>query len=92
VIARAAPAHVMVLTEGPIQGVMLEIATEDKGLAAEPDGYIHVIWPRVEALQMPESQEWTRHIIGWVGLVAFVALFIALALFARPKPARSDAT
>jgi hypothetical protein len=29
---------------------MLEIATEDKGLAAEPDCYINVMWPRVEAL------------------------------------------
>jgi hypothetical protein len=31
-------------------------------------------------------------IIGWIGLAAFVALFIALALFARPKPARSNTT
>jgi hypothetical protein len=41
---------------------------------------------------MPEGQEWTRQIVGWVGLVAFVALFVALALFARPKPASSDTT
>ncbi|ESZ07393.1 hypothetical protein X737_34335 [Mesorhizobium sp. L48C026A00] len=53
VIARAAPAHVMVLTEGPMQGIMLEVDTEDKGLAAEPDGYIHVMWPRLRRSRCP---------------------------------------
>ncbi|WP_027997135.1 hypothetical protein [Sinorhizobium arboris] len=88
VIARAAPAHVMVLTDGPMQGVMLEIATEDKSLAAEPDGYIHVMWPKVEALEMPENQERTRQIIGWVGIAAFVALFSALAVARTPEHSR----
>ncbi|RWB32901.1 hypothetical protein [Mesorhizobium sp.] len=89
VIARAAPAHVMVVTDGPIPGVMLEIDTEDKGLAAEPDGYINVMWHKVEALQMPEGPERTSQIIGWIGIIAFVALFGGLAAFARverPKP------
>ncbi|RWF86091.1 MAG: hypothetical protein EOR30_12470 [Mesorhizobium sp.] len=89
VIARAAPAHVMVVTDGPIPGVMLEIDTEDNGLAAEPDGYINVMWHKVEALQMPEGPERTRQIIGWIGIIAFVALFGGLAAFARvehPKP------
>jgi hypothetical protein len=86
VIARAAPAHVMVTTEGPMQGVMLEIATEDKSLTAEPDGYIHVMWPSVEALQMPDGQRRTRQIVGWIGLIGFVALFGALAIFDGSRP------
>ncbi|NRP74946.1 hypothetical protein ILFOPFJJ_05869 [Ensifer psoraleae] len=42
--------------------------------------YIHVMWPKLEALQMPAAQERSRQIIGWVGLAAFVALFGALAV------------
>ncbi|MER8439676.1 hypothetical protein NKH36_12895 [Mesorhizobium sp. M1312] len=68
---------------------MLEIDTEDKGLIAEPDGYINVMWPKVEALQMPEAQDRTRQIIGWVGIAGFVVLFGALAILdnnvSRPK-------
>ncbi|RWM76486.1 MAG: hypothetical protein EOR81_22805 [Mesorhizobium sp.] len=92
VIARAAPAHLMVMTRGPIQGVMLEIDTETKGLIAEPDGYINVMWPKVEALQMPEAQERTRQIIGWVGIVGFVVLFSALAMLDRNNNASRPKT
>lgn len=41
-------------------GVMLGIATEDKSLVVEPDGYVHVMWRQVEALQMPKDPERTR--------------------------------
>lgn len=73
----------MVFTDGPIQGVMLEIDTEDIGLIAESDGYINVMWPKVEALQMPEAQERTRQIIGWIGIAGFVVLFGALAMLGK---------
>lgn len=92
VIARAAPAHIMVMTHGPIQGVMLEIDTETKGLIAEPDGYINVMWPKVEALQMPKAQERTRQIIGWVGIAGFVVLFGALAMLDRNNNASRPKT
>jgi hypothetical protein len=88
VIARAAPAHLMVLTDGPIQGVMLEIDTEAKGLSAEPDGYINVMWPTVEALEMPQEQERTRQVVGWVGIAVFVVLFGALAILDRNDVSR----
>ncbi|MER8409377.1 hypothetical protein NKH16_32860 [Mesorhizobium sp. M1307] len=91
VIAREAPAHVMVMTEGPIKGVMLEIDTEDQGLIAEPDGYINVMWPKVEALQMPEGQERIRQIIGWIAIVAFVVLFGGLAIVDRNDVSRARA-
>ncbi|RWO78153.1 hypothetical protein [Mesorhizobium sp.] len=71
---------------------MLEIDTEDKGLIAEPDGYINVMWPKVEALQMPEAQERTRQIIGWVGIAGFVVLFGALAILDRSNNASRPKT
>jgi hypothetical protein len=79
VISRMAPAHVMVTTEGAMPGVMLEIDSEDKALGAEPDGYITVMWHKVDALKMPTTAERSRSIVGWVVLLAIVALFGWLA-------------
>jgi hypothetical protein len=79
IISKMTPAHVMVSTKGPIPGIMLEIDTEDKTLLAEPDGYIHVMWHKAEALQMPTSQNRMRTILGWCGLIGTVLLFGGLA-------------
>ena len=80
VIARMAPVHVMVSSSGrPTPGIMLEIDTEEKTLLAERDGYIHVMWHKVDALQMPTGQDRTRMIIGWIAMIGIVALFGWLA-------------
>ncbi len=83
VIARSAPAHVMVSTGGPMPGVMLEVATEDKSLVAEPDGYITVVWPRVDSLALPESTIRWREGLGWTALVA---LTLGFGLLAQSTP------
>jgi len=79
VISRAAPAHVMVMNSGPIPGIMLEIDTEQKALSGEREGYINVMWHKLDALQMPTAQTRTRTLIGWVALIAIVILFGWLA-------------
>ncbi|TIL83554.1 MAG: hypothetical protein E5Y76_02260 [Mesorhizobium sp.] len=56
------------------------------------DGYINVMWPKVEALQMPEAQERTRQIIGWIGIAGFVVLFGALAMLDRNNNAARQKT
>jgi hypothetical protein len=78
-LAPMAPAHVMVTSAGPMAGVMLEIETEDKNLKAEPDGYINVMWHKIDKLQMPTRPWWTRTIIGWAALIGIVVLFGELA-------------
>ncbi|MER9420522.1 hypothetical protein NKI95_32215 [Mesorhizobium sp. M0306] len=70
---------------------MLEIGTEDPGLIAEPDGYINVMWPKAEALQMPEGQGRMRQIIGWIAIVGFVVLFGGLAILDRNDVSRARA-
>jgi hypothetical protein len=79
VLSRMAPAHVMVTSKGPLPGIMLEIDTEQKTLTREPDGYINVMWHKVESLQMPTAQEHTRTIVGWVAIIAVTLLFGGLA-------------
>lgn len=80
VIAAMAPVHIMVSSgERPMPGVMLEVDTEDKALAAEPDGYLHVMWPKVDELRMPTAQTRTRMIVGWIAMVGVVGLFGWLA-------------
>ncbi|MQX45677.1 hypothetical protein [Sinorhizobium medicae] len=80
VIAAMAPVHVMVSSgDRPMPGIMLEVDTEDKTLTAEPDGYIHVMWPKVEQLQMPTAQTQTRMIVGWIAMIGIAGLFGWLA-------------
>jgi hypothetical protein len=79
VISRMAPAHVMVTTKGPMPGVMLEIDTEDKALIAEPDGYITVMWHKIDSLSLPTEQLRLRQIIGWAALIGMTLLFGWLA-------------
>jgi len=54
---------------------MLEINTEDKGLNGEPDGYLNVMWHKVDALEMPTTQQHVRTVIGWIGLIGVAVLF-----------------
>lgn len=79
VISRMTPAHIMVSSNGPVPGIMLEIDTEDKALVGEPEGYIHVMWHKVDALEMPTTQMHLRTILGWIGLIGIVILFGGLA-------------
>jgi hypothetical protein len=90
VIARMAPVHVMVSSaERTMPGIMLEIDTEEKTLTAERDGYIHVMWHKVDSLEMPTAQERTRTIVGWIAMLGIVGLFGWLAYSEPGRPARS---
>ena len=60
-------------------GIMLEVDTEDNTLSGVRDGYINVMWPKVESLQMPERQSYLRTIVGWIALIGLVVLFGVLA-------------
>jgi hypothetical protein len=92
VIARMTPVHVMVSSaDRPMPGIMLEIDTEEKTLTAERDGYIHVMWHKVDALHMPQTQTRTRAIIGWIAMVGIVALFGWLA-YGESSHSRARAT
>lgn len=75
VIDRMASAHVMVMTDDPLRGVMLEVATEDKSLLALPDGYINVMWPEVGALEQPKAYERNRQWFGWLVMLGIIGLF-----------------
>jgi hypothetical protein len=88
VIVPMAPAHVMVTTKGAHTGVMLEVNAEDKALRGEPDGYITVMWPKVDSLAMPHAQTTTRKVIGWIALIGFVVLFGGLAFAEGAGPRR----
>jgi len=90
VIARMAPAHVMVMAGGPMPGVMLEIDTEDKTLVGERDGYINVMWHKLDALQLPTEGMRIRTSVGWVVLGGLMVLFGALAL-SEPRRASPSA-
>jgi hypothetical protein len=81
VISKMAPAHVMVTSEGPMSGIMLEVDTEEKTLLGTPDGYINVMWHDIDSLTMPESHKRTRQWVGWAVLAGLVVVFGALALW-----------
>lgn len=78
-LAAMAPVHAMVSSKGPMQGVMLEVDTEEKLLAGAPDGYITVHWPRVTDLRMPAKTLRNVQITGWIGLIGLALLFGWLA-------------
>jgi hypothetical protein len=84
-ISRMSPAHVMVMSEDPMKGVMLEVDTEDKGLVGAPDGYLTVMWHSVGLLSMPDEAEQQRKIIGWTVLILVpLGLWILAARANRP--------
>lgn len=89
VIAKMAPAHVMVTTEGPMKGVMLEVDTEEKTLLGTPDGYINVMWHEVGSLDMPEFATQVRQWVGWTVLLVLVVGFWVLAVGSADVKTRS---
>jgi hypothetical protein len=84
-LERKVPAHVMVMTEGPMPGVMLELASEEKNLPGVPDGYMTIMWPHVTSIQMPTRQVYIRQTMGWTALAAVVLLFGWLTFLERPS-------
>jgi hypothetical protein len=97
-----AAVHVMVSAGNrPMPGIMLEIDTEDKTVLSERDGYIHVMWHRIDALEMPVAQERMRMIVGRIAMIGIVGLFGWLAYaetgrrrrgtFAAPRPCHVSA-
>ena len=74
-IAKAAPAHIMVMENEPIKGIMLEVETEGKGLLGTPDGYLNVLWPEISSIQLPEKEKQQRELIGWAALLFLTLLF-----------------
>lgn len=78
-LSSMAPVHAMVTTKGPMRGIMLEVATENRDLQGTPDGYLTVMWLRIAALSMPRDVVQQREIIGWIALIGLTALFLALA-------------
>src|SRR5688572_25607807 len=85
VIARMVPAHIMVMTQAPMQGIMLEVATEDKNLPGVPDGYITAMWPTLAAISLPTTTVYGRQIAGWMALVLVVVLFGGLIFLERRR-------
>ena len=79
VVAKGAPAHVMVTDAGEMRGVTLDVAGEDRSLVGVRDGYLVVHWPTIGALAMPEAEERNREYLGWAVLLALVLLFGWLA-------------
>jgi hypothetical protein len=79
VIAGDAPAHVMVTREGPLRGVMLDVASETRSLPGVPNGFLVVHWPEIRSLVMPERETFMRAAIGWSVLMALVLWFGWLA-------------
>lgn len=79
-VAKDAPAHVMVTTDGDMRGIVLEVAAEDRSLVGVRDGYLVVHWPTVASISMPEGEEVRRHLLGWAVLLGVVLLFGWLAM------------
>lgn len=78
-IARLAPSHIMVMTQEPMKGITLEIGAEGKTLAAVPNGYINIMWPKVDDIKMPKSQENAREWTGWgVLLLLNIGLYLLI--------------
>lgn len=67
-IDRMAFAHVMVSDRAPMQGVMLEVETEDRALLGAPGGYLTAMWHQVDTLAMPRDEMRRRELLGWLAL------------------------
>jgi hypothetical protein len=87
VIGKNVPLHAMVNTKDPMQGVMLDVAGEDRQLLGAPDGYLVVHWPQIASVSLPTEEHQRREILGYVVLVALVALFGWLV---TSEPARAS--
>ncbi|HKY51124.1 MAG TPA: hypothetical protein VJP45_07695 [Candidatus Limnocylindria bacterium] len=86
VVAKDAPAHVMVTAEGDMRGITLDVAGEDRSLMGVRDGYLVVHWPEVGAIRMPEEQERNRELLGWAVLLGLVIFFGWLAMNEPVRP------
>lgn len=74
-LAAMAPVHAMVSGSGPMQGVMLEVDSEDKLLPDVADGYLTVHWPALSSLTMPTKTLRMVEMLGWAGLIGLTLLF-----------------
>lgn len=74
-IAKMAPAHIMVMREGPIKGITLEVDAEDKALQGVDNGYLHVMWPNIDTLNLSTSEADNRRWLGWLIFVATSGIF-----------------
>jgi len=82
-LTKAAPAHVMVTKDGPMHGVMLAVADEDRSLIGSADGYLVAMWDEYSSLVMPTTEHMARH---YLGLAVLVALFVGLFWLATTEP------
>jgi hypothetical protein len=78
-VSKMAFTHVMVTTAGVMQGVMLEVETEDKALLAAPEGYLTAMWHDIDAIRLPNEETRAREIIGWITLILLTLLSCWLA-------------
>ncbi len=86
VVASGAPAHVMVMPEGDMRGIVLDVAGEDRSMLGVRDGYLVVHWPAVASITTPDDEQRDRELLGWLVLVGFVALFGWLSSAAPSAP------
>ncbi len=86
VIAKMAPAHVMVMTKEPLKGIALEVDAEDKTLRDIPNGYVHVMWSNIDSITLPTRERENRELFGWVVLIGINAIFWYLIQQERVTP------
>ncbi len=77
-IAKMAPAHVMVMKEGTIKGITLEVDAEDKNLIGVDNGYINVIWPNIDSFNLDSRIMSTRKLLGYVIFLILIGILINL--------------
>jgi hypothetical protein len=79
-LTKMAPAHVMVMTKGPMKGIMLEVDTEEKNLLGADDGYLTVSWHKLDSFVFPDQKIKIMRRIGWFALIALPLLFSWIAV------------
>ncbi len=65
------PAHIKVKQEDPLKGITLMVGSVEQPLTELPDGYLHVRWPSLDHLALPDKQNKIKY---WSGSVALVLL------------------
>jgi hypothetical protein len=79
-IGKRVPSHVKAMRTFPLKGVTLQVGVEGQPLPNTPDGYLHIHWPQIDHLVLPEKQKKTREWIGWGGLILLNLWFGWLAV------------
>lgn len=74
-IGRSVPAHAMVMPEGEITGILLEVETEERRLEGLPGGYLTAQWATIDEMSLPEAQERQQELFGWLLTLAVIAWF-----------------